>query len=90
MSLFPTPADWYWIVGDDGPHLPGPGPIFPPFTQVFSSRFDDYVPADDATYVEWRAIQTASFGFDPTTRIDTEAHLAAVLIDAGVTTTLTP
>lgn len=89
MSFY-TPADWYWIVGGDGPHLEAAGDVFPHVTTVFSSKLDGYVAVDSADYVAWWAAGVASCGYDQTTRIDTEQNLAAVLIAAGVTTHLTP
>jgi hypothetical protein len=86
-----NPAAWYWIVGGGGPHLESPDDVFPPVHVVFSSALDDYVSADDPTYVTWRESMSAMMGgIEPTTRIDTEQNLAAVLIAAGVPTHLQP
>jgi hypothetical protein len=81
------PLNWYWIVGGDGPHIDAPGGDFTgDASRAFSSARNAYVPATDATYVAWRDAGVATFGFDPTTRIDTEDNLAAVLLPYGITT----
>jgi hypothetical protein len=74
-------TDWYWIVGGEGPHEPFTGDE----TRRFASARNAYVPADDPTYLAWQEAQTAARGFDPTTRIDTEDNLAAVLLPYGIT-----
>jgi hypothetical protein len=60
-----TPANWYWIVAGNE-------------AQVFSSATGNYVPANDATYLAWRADGTTP------TRILNEAELGEVLADARV------
>jgi ABC-type tungstate transport system permease subunit len=64
MKIY-NPANWYWIVGGDE-------------SRVFSSAIGNYVPADDAAYLAWRAD-----GALPT-RIVSEAELGEVLADARV------
>ena len=79
--------DHYWIVGGNGPH------VIPPDTdptgddsRVFSSAANAYVAADGPVYVAWRDDRMAmNGGLDPTTRIDTEENLAAVLEPYGIT-----
>jgi hypothetical protein len=85
MPMQYDPRDWYWIVGGDGPHEPFTGDD----TRVFASARNGYVPVADATYVAWQAAQMAERGLDPTTRIDTEANLAAVLLPYGITANFT-
>ena len=81
-----NPLDWYWIVGGTGPHIDEPGGDYTgDETRRFSSASNGYVPATDATYLAWQAAQIAATGVDPTTRIDTEANLAAVLLPYGIT-----
>jgi hypothetical protein len=81
-----TPLDWYWIVGGNGPHIDAPGGDFTgDETRRFSSARNAYVPATDETYVAWRDAEVAMSGVDPTTRIDTEENLAAVLLPYGIT-----
>jgi len=84
--LFFNPLDWYWIVGGSGSH------IIPPDTEPtgdetrrFASGRNQYVPVDDATFVAWRDTASAMVGYDPSTRIDTETNLAAVLEPYGIT-----
>jgi hypothetical protein len=78
--------DWYWIVGGNGPHIDAPGGDFTgDASQVFASSRNQYVPSTDATYVAWKEARMAdNGGIDPTTRIDTEANLAAVLEPYGI------
>jgi hypothetical protein len=84
--VFFNPLDWYWIVGGNGPHIDEPGDDFTgDETRRFSSARNGYVPASDATYVAWRDAAVAESGIDRTTRIDTEANLAAVLAPYGIT-----
>jgi hypothetical protein len=80
------PSDWYWIVGGNGPHIAAPGdPFTGDETRVFSSARLQYVPVSDPQYQTWIAQQKAvNGGSNPTTRIDTEANLAAVLADYGL------
>lgn len=52
-----NPFDWYWAVG----------------SQIFSSAVADYVPADNAAYLAWRADGTVP------TPIASEAELGEVL-----------
>jgi hypothetical protein len=59
------PANWYWIVGGNE-------------AQVFSSAVGNYVPANDATFLAWKADGTLP------TRIASEAELGEVLADARV------
>jgi len=82
-----TPLNHYWIVGGNGPHIDEPGGDFTgDETRRFSSAVNGYVPAADATYVAWRDERmAANGGIDPTTRIDTETNLAAVLEPYGIT-----
>jgi hypothetical protein len=85
MALF-NPLNWYWIVGGNGPHIDAPGGDFTgDASRVFTSARNGYVPATDATYVTWRDAGQAESGIDRTTRIDTEANLAAVLEPYGIT-----
>jgi hypothetical protein len=81
-----NPLDWYWFVGGTGPHIAAPGdPFTGDETKVFSSATLSYVPSTDPTYLAWRSRQMAeNGGYDPTTRIDTEANLAAVLAPYGL------
>lgn len=55
-----NPFDWYWIVGGDE-------------TKAFSSAVANYVPANNATFVSWKADGTLP------TRIANEAELGEVL-----------
>jgi len=64
MSIY-DPRNWYWIVGGDE-------------TKAYSSAAGDYVQADNATYVAWRAA-----GNNPT-RIANADELAEVLATASV------
>jgi hypothetical protein len=59
------PANWYWIVGGNE-------------AQVFSSASGNYVPADNATFLAWKADGTLP------TRILNEIELGEVLADARV------
>jgi hypothetical protein len=59
------PSKWYWIVGGNE-------------AQVFSSAVGNYVPADDATFLAWKADGSLP------TRIASEAELGEVLADARV------
>lgn len=45
MKLF-NPASWYWHVGGD-------------LTQAYSSAVGDFVPAEDQTFLAWKADGTA-------------------------------
>ena len=78
-----NPLDWYWIVGGSGPHVDETGAFTGDESRVFSSARNQYVPADDPTYVAWRDAEIAAGGYDPTTRIDTEENLAAALAPTG-------
>lgn len=82
-----NPHDWYWIVGGDGWHRPtATAPLTGDDTQVYSSARLVYVPVADVTYLAW--IESAGPLVDlhnPTNRIDTEANLAAVLAQYGIT-----
>jgi hypothetical protein len=79
------PEDHYWIVGGNGPHkVDAKSDLTGDASQVWSSRRDTYVRADDAEYVKWREANRQRYGFDLTTRIDTEANLGDVLQKAGV------
>jgi hypothetical protein len=69
--------DWYWIVGGNGPNIPLTGDD----TQVYSSRMNAYVSSDDPAYLDWLGGEGHT-----ATRIDTEANLAAVLAEAGLST----
>jgi hypothetical protein len=60
-----NPANWYWFVGGNE-------------AQVFSSATGNYVPADDATFLAWKADDTMP------SRILNEAELGEVLADARV------
>jgi hypothetical protein len=60
-----NPSNWYWIVASDE-------------SRVFSSATGNYVPANDATFLAWKAD-----GNTPT-RIVSEAELGEVLADARV------
>lgn len=85
MALF-NPHDWYWIVGGNGPHIDEPGGEFTgDDSRRFSSARNGYVSATDATYVAWRDAAMAASDFDPTTRIDAEDNLAAVLATYDIT-----
>jgi hypothetical protein len=64
MKLY-DPANWYWIVGGNE-------------AQVFSSAVGNYVSADNATFLAWKADGTAP------TRIASESELGEVLADARV------
>jgi hypothetical protein len=83
--LFYNPLDWYWIVGGGGPHLDENGEFTGDETRRYASGRNQYVPVDDATFVAWRDAAVAMVGYDPTTRIDTETNLAAVLEPYGIT-----
>ena len=94
VTLF-NGADWYWIVGGNGPHKQHADAAFTgDETRVYSSKAGSYVPADDPTYVAWRSETAQRMGIpNPTTRIDTEDNLSAVLAQHGITahfTTLAP
>jgi hypothetical protein len=84
MLLF-NAIDWYWIVGGSGPHLDGNGDFTGDETRRFASGRNQYVPAEDTTYVAWRDAAVVMVGYDPTTRIDTEANLTLVLEPYGIT-----
>jgi len=79
--LYYNARDWYWIVGGNGPHLETADAAFTgDESRVFSSAVNRYVAGNDPTYVAWRdGLKARNEGVDPTTRIDTEANLAAVL-----------
>jgi hypothetical protein len=62
---FYNPANWYWIVGGNE-------------AQVFSSAIGNYVPADDATFLAWKADGTIP------TRIASEVELGEVLADVRI------
>jgi hypothetical protein len=79
------PRDWYWIVGGGGPHVARLDEFTGDARRVFSSARNKYVAATDATYLAWKATQVEENGFDPTTRIDTEASLSDVLATSGIT-----
>jgi hypothetical protein len=64
MKIY-DPRNWYWIVDGNG-------------TQVFSSATGNFVPASDATYIDWKADGTMP------TRISSEEELGEVLADARV------
>jgi hypothetical protein len=59
------PKDWYWIVGGNE-------------AQIFSSATGNYVPANDAAFLAWKADGTMP------TRIASEVELGEVLADARV------
>jgi hypothetical protein len=81
-----NPSDWYWFVGGNGPHIAKPGdPFTSDETKVFSSARQAFVPVSDATYQAWMSAGKAADGYDPTTRIDSEANLADVLAAYGIT-----
>ena len=83
--LFPNMADWYWIVGGSGSHANEAGNTVPgDETRRYSSKRGDYVPIDDDEYQQWLADKTGVYGFDPTTRIESEASLIWVLNNANV------
>jgi hypothetical protein len=84
-------TDWYWIVGGTGNHIAEAGdPYTGDETQRFASARNGYVPATDAIYLAWQADKVSAAGFDPTTRIDTEENLAAVLLPYGITANFAP
>jgi hypothetical protein len=60
-----NPANWYWIVGGDE-------------TKAFSSAVGNFVPADGAAFLEWKADGTLP------SRIASEVELGEVLADARV------
>lgn len=60
MSKEYTPSDWFWLVGDDQ-------------SRAYSSKVGDYVPANDAAFVAWKADGTSP------SRIASAAELGAVL-----------
>lgn len=76
--------DWYWIVGGSGPHMDDQGKLGGDDSRVFSSKRNAYVPSDDPDYLNWISDKEPSFGGNPTTRIDTEENLAAVLKDYNI------
>jgi len=80
-------SDWYWIVGGTGPHITGHDADFTgDASRVFSSARNQFVPSTDVDYLAWKdAHMSSNGGIDPTTRIDTEANLAAVLTPYGIT-----
>lgn len=81
------PNDWYWIVGGTGWLLASPSaPFTGDETRMYSSASLAYVPPSDAAYGAWKVRVGPQFGIsDPTNRIDTEAHLADVLSEYGIT-----
>lgn len=85
MDIF-NAADWYWIVGGDGPHVTTDGSTHTgDETRVYSSARLQYVPVDDQQYLDWKSAVMPRFGnMDPTTRIDTLDNLAAVLTHNGI------
>jgi hypothetical protein len=83
--LIYNPLNWYWIVGGGGPYLDENGEFTGDETRRFASARNQYVPVDDATFVAWRDAAAAMLGYDPSTRIDTETNLAAVLEPYGIT-----
>lgn len=60
-----NPSNWYWIVGGDE-------------SRVFSSAAGNYVPANDATYQAWLAVN------ENPTRIETESALGEVLANVRI------
>lgn len=77
--------DWYWIVGGDGPHkVHADSPFTGDEARVYSTKAGGYVPAIDPDYQAWliRTSQVMSI-LNPTTRIDTEDNLSAVLAQHG-------
>ena len=72
--------NWYWIVGGDGWHADEEGKLTGDESQVYSSARNEYVPADDETYVEWRGSAT---DHNPT-RIESEDSLQVVLEPYGI------
>jgi hypothetical protein len=85
MLLY-NPLRWYWIIGGNGPHIDSPDDDFTgDDTRRFSSAANSYVPVDDPDFVAWRDNAVTMVGFDPSTRIDTEDNLAAVLEPYGIT-----
>lgn len=64
MKIY-NPANWYWIVSGNE-------------AQVFSSATGNYVPANDATFLAWKADGTLP------TRIASEAELGEVLADVRI------
>lgn len=66
--VYYNPTDWYWIVNRDE-------------TRAFSSKRNQYVPADDEAYAEW-----AVRGDTRTTHIAGESELAAILAEQGLPT----
>jgi hypothetical protein len=65
MAKAYDPKDWYWIVNSNE-------------AQVFSSATGNYVLANDATYLAWKADGTMP------SRIASEAELGEVLADSRV------
>jgi len=59
------PKNWFWIVGGDE-------------SRAFSSAVGNFVPANDATYLAWKADGTMP------TRILNEAELGEVLADVRI------
>ena len=85
MKIDVKPTDHYWIVGGTGPHKTDAKANFTgDASRVWSSKRDAYVRADDAEYVKWQDVNKARYGFDLTTRIDTELNLAKALKAYGV------
>jgi hypothetical protein len=85
MNISHNSADHYWIVGGDGPHKRDVSANFTgDSSRVWSSKRDAYVRADDADYVRWRDMNMQRYGFDLTTRIDTELNLIEVLKNSKV------
>jgi hypothetical protein len=64
MKIY-NPSNWYWIVGGNE-------------AQAFSSAAGNYVQANDAAFLAWKADGTMP------TRIASEAELGEVLADARV------
>jgi hypothetical protein len=83
MSTFNV-ADWYWIVGGNGPHKEHADAEFTGATdRVYSSRTGCYIPSNDRVYLEWIKFMGPQMslpeGVTPATRIDSEENLQEVL-----------
>jgi hypothetical protein len=88
IRTFPpfNPADWYYIVGGNGPHKEfAHSPWEADASRAWSTKRNAYVPYDDKDYATWRqTFGDMPPGVEPATRIDTEANLKDVLDKAGV------
>lgn len=87
-----NPADWYYLIGGTGSQKSSATAAWAvDATRAWSTRRDAYVPYADSDYTAWRlSFGHMPDGVEPATRVDGEADVAAALVAAGITTSLTP